>query len=108
VQADDLVIGLQRQGVELLGETRGGPLLEASADRSVRAAWAGEALVAGAVHERGHDVVEHDPIGDASAVAAEGMVGVEDRLLGQQNAELVPDGFEQARWHDTHGPSWGA
>jgi hypothetical protein len=35
VQADDLVVGLQRQGVELLGETRGGPLLEASADRSV-------------------------------------------------------------------------
>jgi hypothetical protein len=39
---------------------------------------------------------EHDPVGDASAVAAEGMVGVEGRLLGQQDAELVPDGFEQA------------
>src|SRR5512132_2645520 len=30
VQADDLVVGLQRLGVELLGETSGGPLLEES------------------------------------------------------------------------------
>jgi hypothetical protein len=48
------------------------------------------------VDQRGHDMVEDDPVGDAAAVAAKRMVGVEGRSVGQQGAELDPDRLQQA------------
>jgi hypothetical protein len=106
LQPDDLVVGAQRQGVEPLGQPGGGPLRQASPDRAVRAPRSCEALIARAVHQRGHHVVEHHPVGDPTAVAAKRMVGVEGWLVGQPGAELAPDRFQQACWHGRHGPSW--
>jgi hypothetical protein len=47
----------------------------------------GDALVAAAEDQDLHELVEHDPVGDAEAVAAQ-RVGVDP--LGEQGVELVP------------------
>src|SRR4051812_16253884 len=70
VQADHLVIGGQRGPQHRLADPGGGPVIESAADGAVRAAWCGDAFVAAAMHQRGDDVVEHDPVGHPSAVTA--------------------------------------
>jgi hypothetical protein len=49
-QADDLVIRVQRQGMDLLADTPLGPVFEPAADRPVRAPAGGDPLIPAAVH----------------------------------------------------------
>ncbi len=72
--------------------------------RSATAVWTarqqGRPLVAGPVDQRVDDVFEEGPVGDAAAVAAQRVGGVElgerpAAVLGDQGGELAPDGFEQ-------------
>jgi hypothetical protein len=48
------------------------------------------------------ELVEDHPVGDARAMAAKGMVGLAG---GQQRGELVPQGFQNARWQGRHKTS---
>jgi site-specific DNA recombinase len=73
LQADHPVVRLQRQGVHLLAHTRCRPLLEPPPDRRVRAGRARDPLVSRPVHQRGDHVLEHHPIRDPTAVAAQRM-----------------------------------
>jgi hypothetical protein len=103
LQADHPVVGPQRQRVQLLAQAGRGPLLQAAADGAVRAAGRGDALVAGAVDQRGDDVVEDDAIRDAPAVAPQRVGGRAGGARGQQGGELVPHGLQQAYWQGGHG-----
>ena len=46
--------------------------------------------------KRRHDVLEDQPIRDATPMAAQRMRGGDLRSLGKQRGELVPQGFQQA------------
>ncbi len=69
-----------------------GPLAHPAADRAGRAARAGDALVAGAEDQCGDDVLEDDAVRDAPAVTAEGVVGINGGMIGQQGGKLRPQG----------------
>jgi len=76
-----------------------GPVVEAAADGAVRAAGCGDGFVAAAVHQRGDDVVEHDPVGNPAAVATPRMGRVELGTVGlDQGSELDPQGLDQGCW----------
>jgi len=60
-------------------------------------------LIARAVDQGGHDLVEHDPIGHALPVTAERMARCDGRVDRPQRRELFPDGVEPAYWDDRHG-----
>lgn len=81
------------EGVDLLSCPELGRLLDGASDRVVRAAGTRDALVAGAVHQSGDDMIKDDPVRDARVVAAE-RVRVD--VLGQQRRELVPQRLERA------------
>jgi len=100
LQADHVVVGGHGELVELLGHADGDPLVAAAAQGARRAGAVGHALVATAEHQDLHELVEHDPVGDAGALAAQ-RVGVD--VLGQQGVELVPDGVDDSRWQHRHG-----
>ena len=71
--------------------------LQPPPDRAIRTPRRGDALVPAAVHERGDDVLKHDPIADTTTMAAQRMRGVEWRALpADQRAELAPDRLQQA------------
>jgi hypothetical protein len=66
-----------------------------------RAALVGDAAVAAAEHQHLDQLVEHDPVSDAGAVAAQGMgVGAG----GQQGSDLDPQRFQDREG----GPRLGA
>ena len=99
VQADHLVVAGQCSPQELLADPGEGPVVEAAADGAVRAAGCGDAFVAAAVHQRGDDVVEHDPVGNPAAVATPRMGRVELGTVGlDQGSELDPQGLDQGCW----------
>ena len=77
VQSDDPVIGGQGDPQHRRSVPGLGPLGQAAADGALRAARRGDALVAAAVHQGGDQVVEHDPVRDASAVASPRVGGDE-------------------------------
>jgi hypothetical protein len=60
----------------------------------------GHALVAAAEDQRLEELVEHDPVADPGAMAAERML---INPLRQQGMELVPDGVGDPRWQHRHG-----
>ena len=80
-QADDLVIGAQRGGVQRLGDARLRPFGQPPPDSTVRAPGGGDPLVPAAVHQRGHDVLEDHPAGCPAAVAAQRVIRLELRGL---------------------------
>jgi hypothetical protein len=96
------VVGGQRQAVELVGHAQGDPLVAPAAQGRGRAGGVGDAAVAAAEHQHLDELVEHDAVRDAPAVAAEGMV---DLAGGQQRGELVPQGFLDAGWNRRHETS---
>ncbi|GAA2674172.1 hypothetical protein GCM10010437_013150 [Actinoplanes palleronii] len=89
--------------MDLLAQTGFGPRAQTAANRAIRAALGSDPFVAGAVHQSGDDVLEHDPIRDPPAVAAQRMSWIELGLLRTQHGELDPDRFEQRRWQRRHG-----
>jgi len=95
VQADHAVEGGQCQGVHPMSEAGGGPHLEPAADGGVGADRAGHPLVAVAGDQGLHDVLEHHPVRDAPAVAAQRMVRIELGSPADQCVELDPDRFQQ-------------
>jgi len=72
-QAEQPVIGGQHQQAYLLGQAEGDPLVAAAAQGGRRAGGVRDAPVAAAEHQDLDELVEHDAVGDALAVAAEGM-----------------------------------
>jgi hypothetical protein len=62
----------------------------------------GDAAVAAAEHQHLDELVEHDPVGDARAVAAQRMG---DLAGGQQRGDLDPQGFQDGRWQGRHETS---
>ena len=52
-----------------------------------------------------HEVLEHDAVRDPAAMASQRMARRELLPHRQENGELVPQGFEQARWNRRHEPS---
>jgi hypothetical protein len=62
----------------------------------------GDAAVAAAKDQDLDELVEHHPVGDARAVAAQGMVDLAD---GQQGGELDPQRFQDRRWQGRHETS---
>ena len=70
VQSDHLVVGGQRHAQQRPTVPGLGPRGQATADGAVRAARAGDAFVAAAVHQRGDHMVEHHPVGDPAAMTA--------------------------------------
>ena len=90
LQADHAVVGLQHQQLQGGEDAQADPVVAAVADGGSRAGLVGDLAVAAAKHQDLHQLVEHDPVGDASPVAAKGMVGVVGAAVGQQRTELVP------------------
>jgi hypothetical protein len=84
-----------------------GPVTQPAADGAVRAAGGGDAFVAAAVHQRGDQMVEHDPVRDPAAVTSPGVGRGELGLLigPDQGSELDPHGLDQGCWQQRHGPS---
>jgi hypothetical protein len=65
----------------------GDPFASAAAQGGRRAGVVGDAAVAAAEHQDLDELVEHDPVGDAGAVAAERMV---DLTSGEERGDLDP------------------
>src|SRR5699024_2928944 len=57
-------------------------------------------LVGASQDEAGKEFVEHDPVGDARAVAPQRM---SDGSFGKQRSELVPQRVGDEAWKDRHG-----
>jgi hypothetical protein len=66
------------------------------ADRGRRAGGVGDALVGAAKPQHPQELVEHDPIIDATAVAAQRMGGVELGTDGATARRIGPTGGESA------------
>jgi hypothetical protein len=90
LQADHLVICLQDEQLQGGKDPGGDPLVAAVADGGRRAGLVGDLAVATAEHQHLDELVEDDPVGHASPVAAQGVVGVVGAAVGQQCTELVP------------------
>jgi len=100
VEPDDLVVGGQADPQQRGPVSGVGPLVQAPAHGAVRAAGCGDAFVAAAVHERADQMVEHDPVGDASAVTAP---RVSRRELGSlvgpdRGSQLDPQRLDKRCW----------
>ena len=97
LQADDLVIGRQGQGVHLLADAQRRPRLQPAADRAVRAPRRSDPLIPTAMHQRGNHVLKHHPVGDPAAMAAQRVSRIKVRALAaQEGAEPGPDRLQQA------------
>jgi len=102
LQAEQLVIGGQHHQAQLVGDPGGDPFVAAPAQGGGRAGVVGDPAVAAAEHQDLDELVKDDPVGDAGAVAAEGMgVGAG----GQQRRHLDPERFEDGRWQGRHETS---
>jgi hypothetical protein len=94
-QAHDAVVGLQRDLLELGEQSGFDPFIAAVADRARRAGRVGDRLVGAAEPQHLDELVEHDPVADASPVAAQRMRGVDHWAGWDQRGELVPQGVGQ-------------
>jgi hypothetical protein len=90
-KADGPVVGLQRDLLEPGEDAELDPLVAAVADRGGRAGRVGDRLVGAAEAQELHHLVEDDPVADAWAVAAQRMVRLVLRPLGQHGRELAPE-----------------
>jgi hypothetical protein len=62
----------------------------------------GDAAVAAAEDQDLDELVEHDPVSDARAMAAEWVV---DLMSGEQGGDLDPERFQDRRWQGRHETS---
>jgi hypothetical protein len=100
VQSDHLVVGSQRQAQQRPTVPGLGPRVQATTDGAVRAARAGQAFIAAAVHQGRDHVVEHHPVGNPTPMTTPRMRRGELRtLLGpDQGGELDPQRLDQRCW----------
>jgi hypothetical protein len=101
-QAEQAVVGGQHGPAELLGHAGGDPFVAAAPQGGRRAGAISDAAIPAAEHQHLDELVEHDTVGDARAVAAE---GVGDLAGGQQRGDLDPQGFQDRRWQGRHETS---
>jgi hypothetical protein len=101
-QAEQLVVGGQHGQAQLLGDAGADPLIPSPAQGGRRAAVVGDAAIPAAEHQDLDELVEHQPVSDARAVAAQ-RVG--DLAGGQQRGDLDPEGFQDRRWQGRHETS---
>jgi hypothetical protein len=94
-QADDAVVGVQSDPLELGKNPEADPLVAAGPDGGGRAGAVGDALVGAAEPQHLQQLVEHDPVRDPPAVAAPWVGGDVDLTGGQQRGELVPQRLGQ-------------
>jgi len=62
----------------------------------------GDAAAATAEHQDLDELVDHQPVGDAGAVAAQRVV---DLRAGQERGDLDPQRFQDGRWQGRHETS---
>jgi len=91
-QAHDAVVGVQRDLLELGKQSGLDPFVAPVADRGGRTGGIGDRLVGAAEPQHLDELVEHDPVADASPVAAQRMRGVDHWAGWDQCGELVPQG----------------
>ena len=99
VEADSLVVGLQRQVVELFEHVGTDPLVPAGSHGGRRASLVGVLLVGTAQNEAGQKLVEDDPVWDARTVATQRVVDV---AFGKQSLELLPQRVGDEAGQDGH------
>jgi hypothetical protein len=87
LQSEQPLVAGKHYQPQPLGKPQGDPLIAATVQRGRRAGGVGDAAVAAAEHQDLDELVEHDAVGDAGAVAAERMVDLTD---WQQGVELDP------------------
>jgi hypothetical protein len=86
----------------VFGHPGGDPLVAAAAKRGRRADGVGDAPVAAAEDQQLDELVEHDAVGDALAVAAQRVVHLPG---GQERGHLDPERFQDGRWQGRHESS---
>ena len=82
-QADDAVVGIQRDLLELAEDPGLDPLVAALADRGGRAGAVGNAHVRAAEPQDLDDLFEDDPVADPRPVTAQRVRGIIDGPVGQ-------------------------
>ena len=94
-QADDAVIGLQRDLLQLREDPGLDPFAAPFPDGGGRAGAVGDRLIRAAEPQDLHQFLEDDPVRDPGPVAAQRVSGIIDRAVRQQRGELVPQRFQQ-------------
>ena len=94
-QADDPVMGLPRDLLQLAEDPGLDPLVTAVPDRGGTAGAVGDRRIGAAEPQDLDEFFEDDPVGDPRLVAAQRVRGGVDRAVGQQCGELVPEGLQQ-------------
>jgi hypothetical protein len=74
-KTEPTVVGGEGELVELFHDAGGDPLVAAATQRARRAGLVADALVGAAEHQNLKQLVEHDPVRDARAVAAQRVRG---------------------------------
>ena len=73
LKAEQAVVGAEDEQAQLLGNTKGDPLVATATQGGRWTGVVGNAAVAGAEDQDLDELVEDDPVGDARAVAAQRM-----------------------------------
>ncbi|MBB4927570.1 hypothetical protein FHR34_006665 [Kitasatospora kifunensis] len=94
-QADDPVVGLQRDLLEPGEDSNSDPLVATIADRGDRAGRVGDRLIGATEAQELDHLLEDAPVTDAGPAAPQRKLRIVDRTLGQQGRELVPERFGQ-------------
>jgi hypothetical protein len=102
LKAEQPLVGGKHRQAQLFGHPGVDPLVAAAAQGGGRAGVIGDAAVAAAEHQDLDELVEHQPVGDAPAVAAQRVVDGADR---QQGGDLDPQRFQDRRWQGRHETS---
>jgi hypothetical protein len=87
LQAEQPVVGAKHRAPKPVGKAQGDPLVTAAAQGGRRAGGVGDPAVAAAEHQDLDELVEHDPVSHARAMAAEWVV---DLAGGEQGGDLNP------------------
>jgi hypothetical protein len=99
VQADGLVIGIERRLVQGGEDSGGNPLIPPGPQCCRGDPVVGVLLIGAAQHEPGQELVEHDPVWHSRAMAPQ-RVG--DLPVREERVELVPQGFGDEGGQDGH------
>jgi hypothetical protein len=95
-QADDALIGLPCDRLQLREDPGLDPLVAAAPDPGGAARSVGDRGIGAAEPQDLDQLFEDHPVGDPRLVAAQRVRGIIDRAVGQQRGELVPEGFQQS------------
>jgi hypothetical protein len=99
---NEFVVGLEGQLPELCHHSGFDPLVAPTAQSGCRASLLGDPLVGAPEHQHLNQLLLEDySVGDARAMTAERVIRL--TTLGQQGAELLPDGLDEVRLECGHG-----